>query len=305
MLNIIYCCDFFNKKSVDMDYLREYEIAKKLGFNIILIDIDDLSYGKLTITKKEINTLTEKSIYRGWMLSPQQYETLYKKLLEENYYLINNPQEYKHCHYFIENYNKIENTTPHSEWLRQEDLTPENIINILGKFGEKPIIIKDYVKSRKHEWNEAFFIPNAQDTESALKVINTFIERQGEGLSGGIVLRKFEKLKFLTNHSKSNMPLDIEFRIFFFEGKPLQIQYYWDERATESSLFINEGYYNMPLPNIDKFINIAKTIQSNFFTMDIAQKENGEWIIIELGDGQVSGLSDKVNILEFYNGLMK
>lgn len=294
MINIIYCCDFFNKKSVDIDYLKEYEIAKKLGFNIILIDIDDLSYGKLTITKKEINTLTEKCIYRGWMLSPQQYEVLYNKLLNEKYYLINNPQEYKYCHYFIENYNKIKKITPYSEWLSQEDLTSENIINILGKFGKKPIIIKDYVKSRKHEWNEAFFIPNAENVERALKVINTFIERQGDMLSGGIVLREFEKLKFLTNHSKSNMPLDIEFRIFFFEGKPLQIQYYWDEEN-----------YNMPLPNIDKFKDIAKTIQSNFFTMDIAQKENGEWIIIELGDGQVSGLSNKVNIEDFYEKINK
>ena len=30
----------------------------------------------------------------------------------------------------------------------------------------------------------------------------------------------------------------------------------------------------------------------NFFVIDIAQKEDGDWIIIEVNDGQQSGLSE-------------
>jgi len=37
--------------------------------------------------------------------------------------------------------------------------------------------------------------------------------------------------------------------------------------------------------------------------MDIAKVENGGWIIIELGDGQVSGLPDNADMNEFYNKL--
>ena len=48
---------------------------------------------------------------------------------------------------------------------------------------------------------------------------------------------------------------------------------------------------------------VAKTIESNFFTMDIAKKENGEWIIMELGDGQVSGLPDNADTDIFYCNL--
>ena len=43
-------------------------------------------------------------------------------------------------------------------------------------------------------------------------------------------------------------------------------------------------------PNTKLFENIAKTIKSNFFTMDIAKDKNGKFIIIEIGDGQVSGI---------------
>lgn len=37
--------------------------------------------------------------------------------------------------------------------------------------------------------------------------------------------------------------------------------------------------------------------------MDIVQKKTGEWIIMELGDGQVAGLPDNANKKEFYSAL--
>ncbi len=38
--------------------------------------------------------------------------------------------------------------------------------------------------------------------------------------------------------------------------------------------------------------------------MDIAQKKTSEWIIMELGDGQVAGLPDNANKKEFYKNLI-
>ena len=37
--------------------------------------------------------------------------------------------------------------------------------------------------------------------------------------------------------------------------------------------------------------------------MDVAKKKNGDWIIMELGDGQVAGLPDNADRNEFYNNL--
>ncbi|MBL3657241.1 ATP-grasp domain-containing protein [Fulvivirga sediminis] len=48
---------------------------------------------------------------------------------------------------------------------------------------------------------------------------------------------------------------------------------------------------------------IALSIKSNFFTMDVAKKTNGDWIIMELGDGQVAGLPDNADKEEFYHNL--
>ena len=44
--------------------------------------------------------------------------------------------------------------------------------------------------------------------------------------------------------------------------------------------------------------------QTNFFVMDIARTAEGKWIIIELNDGQQSGLSN-VDPEELYSNLAK
>ena len=58
--------------------------------------------------------------------------------------------------------------------------------------------------------------------------------------------------------------------------------------------------YGDTKPELDSFIEIAQNIDSNFFTMDVAKKKNGDWIIMELGDGQVAGLPDNADRNEFY-----
>lgn len=48
-----------------------------------------------------------------------------------------------------------------------------------------------------------------------MRVIHNFIERQGESLYDGIVLRRCEKLVSVGYHSESGMPLSEEYRAFF------------------------------------------------------------------------------------------
>ncbi len=76
---------------------------------------------------------------------------------------------------------------------------------------------------------------------------------------------------------------------FFYNKKLVGIYDYWEE-----------GEYILSKPNTKEFEEIAKQLESNFFSMDIARRKDGEFVIIELGDGQVSSLPEKVNKNEFY-----
>jgi hypothetical protein len=39
-------------------------------------------------------------------------------------------------------------------------------------------------------------------------------------------------------------------------------------------------------------VNERIKLHANFYVVDVAQTEKGDWIVIELNDGQQSGLSD-------------
>ncbi len=44
-------------------------------------------------------------------------------------------------------------------------------------------------------------------------------------------------------------------------------------------------------------------MRSRFFVMDVAQRRDGGWMIVELGDGQVSGLPREDDADRFYSAL--
>lgn len=296
-MKIVFCSELFYPNKPDYAYEKEAEAAVQNDFEYELFSFEDLTENKISTAFKriKISDKNELAIYRGWMLKPNHYEILYSELKSRNLNLINSPEEYRHCHYFPESYEIIKDCTPNSIFLPYDaNFDFENLHKQLGIFGNKPLIIKDYVKSRKHEWNEACFISSASDRVNIEKVVNRFLELQGEDLNKGLVFREFVEFSPLTNHSKSGMPLTKEFRLFFLEGELIYISEYWEEG----------DYSGADLPK-DLFINIAKSVKSNFFTMDVAQKTDGTWTIIELGDGQVAGLPDKADEKLFYKSISK
>jgi hypothetical protein len=296
-MRIIYFSDPIDKRKVDIEYEFEYKIAKKIGFDIGLINYEDLvSKDNADNRIKDNLKNLEEAVFRGWMLRPLIYEKMYKMLLKKNIKLINSPKEYKNCHYTPQYYNFIKSSTPKTIWIEEDKISEDLnfIVNEIKVFGNAPVILKDFVKSRKFEWEEACFIPNALDEKKVKGVIRRFLELQGDKLNGGLVFRKFVDLEFLTKHSKSNLPLSKEFRLFFYKKELIQVIHYWEE-----------GDYGDLEPDLNEFTNIAQSVESNFFTMDIAKEVNGNWIILELGDGQVSWLPKTVNVFDFYNNILK
>ncbi len=125
-----------------------------------------------------------------------------------------------------------------------------------------------------------------------MKVVKRFISLQGDDLNGGLVFREFLDLDPLTWHSTSAMPLSLVFRVFFLDSQPVHYGPYWEE-----------GEYGDKKLDVRPFLDIAGKIGSRFFTMDIAKTRSGRWIIIELGDGQVSDIPSGSDKRQFYRAL--
>jgi hypothetical protein len=135
-----------------------------------------------------------------------------------------------------------------------------------------PGIVKDYVKSRKHEWEEACFIPDLSDTAAVSRVVGRFVELQGEFLTGGIVLREFES--FRTPQSVA-----AEVRVWWLDGQARLLTPHPDSphvRGLEPELGCVES--------------AVQRLGCRFVTTDMALRADGVWRVVEVGDGQVSDL---------------
>lgn len=272
-VSFIFCNHPLYPRKVDEDYEDEYEAARK-DFACALFSYEDFMEGKLKLYGEDISGL---AIYRGWMMKPEMYRDFYQALELRGIHLINTPEEYERYHLLPGWYEDFKDETALSLWTKGNNL--EDVIHISEAL-DGAYIVKDYVKSRKHEWYDACFIKNIQDKGNLETVVNNFITRQGDNLVGGVVLRKFETLKSIGYHQQSGMPLSEEYRVFVYANKILAIDDYWMKKAN----------INITLEEYQWIESIASKINSIFVTIDIARKEDGKLMIMELGDGQVSGL---------------
>lgn len=295
-MKIIFCSDPIYPGQPDMSYENEVQAARSVGFEFELVDFEQLTKsGNAAAAMRKVrgSETPELAFYRGWMLRPAAYEQLYNALQERGVLLINSPMAYRHCHYLPESFEVIAPYTPATIWIPlPECLDMDHVRQELIVFGDKPLVLKDYVKSRKHEWAEACYIPAASDGEAVAHVVKRFLELQGDEVSEGLVFREYVPLQNIGVHSKSGMPLTKEFRLFFLDDQVLHSSEYW-----------TEGVYSGEKPPIEIFQEVAQKVQSRFFTMDVAQRTDGSWIIVELGDAQVAGLPNEIKGVHFYQAL--
>lgn len=284
-IHFLFCNHPLYSRKVDEDYKEEFDICSQ-RFSTMLFSYEDLERNQLSLYGDKFEGI---AIYRGWMMKPELYALFYEKLKEQNIILINSPEEYNHYHLLPHWYHEFEEDTAKSAWTDTPDVNAA--LSLLHSF-DGSVMIKDYVKSRKHEWYDACFIPDVTDTKNANAVISNFVSRQAENIVGGIVIREFLNLNSIGYHTISAMPISEEYRAFILAGNILAIDNYWNENEANALTFSQA--------DLDWLTAQIKKIHSNFVTMDFARKSDGSLVIMELGDGQVSGLQ-QISPAKFYS----
>lgn len=297
-MKIIFCQDPMSQSNPDSMYIDEVAAATRAGLSFELIDYEALveqNNAARAVRNIIAHKEAETAIYRGWMLNVEHYLALYDALRSRGIQLINNGRQYKHTHYLPESLALIEDHTPRTIWMKTDgkNLSYDAVMEQLESFTGRSLILKDFVKSEKHYWFEACYIPSASDIEAVRRTVQRFLELRGNSLTGGLVFREFVNFVPLIEHPRSQMPLIKEYRNFFLDGLAIATLRYWDI----------EGYGEADKPPANLFADIAQKISSRFFTMDVAQQINGKWMIIELGDGQVAGLPNHIDLDTFYQKL--
>ena len=197
-------------------------------------------------------------------------------------------------HNYIANfewYDDLVGITPDT-WTTNWHLMPE------GKY-----VVKGRTNSRKHQWKQKMF------AETKAKAIELAGELLFDGLisTQGIVIRKYEPL-VTYDTGINDLPVTNEWRFFVYKNKIISSGYYWSSFPEyESEYFKRLGLkFNNEAPLeakdlVQEAINRVGD-KCNFYVVDVAEKLDGSWTVIELNDGQMSGISMN-DPMKLYSGL--
>jgi len=276
---ILFPSNYDNIKQPDPDYRDEYEAVCRIpDFKIILYNYDGFAQGE-SIEIYPDNYFTGECIYRGWMLNPEQYTILYEFLRTRSITLINTPKQYNNCHLFPAIYPEIKQYTPKILYFEQEQPIDWDLVNnTFVRF-----MVKDYVKSVKGQDFPAFFETPVQPEEMN-QYIDKFRELRGNLFTGGIVLKEYVELKKYGGTTN-------EYRAFYLKSDLLSLS----RNSNQAD--------SCPLPP-KELITRLKTLQSQYYTVDFAELLNNTWIVLETGDGQVSGISPKQWEFKYYEDML-
>jgi hypothetical protein len=166
------------------------------------------------------------------------------------------------------------------------DLTPAAYqVSDIPNLPEGEYFIKGETNSVKHEWMTSAFAPNLK----AVDAVVANLRKHNVVGSQELVIRPFVRYRELAI-MESGQPVFNEWRVFILNGQVMATGFYWSEQMHRFS----ENDIKPLFPSeFQKVIDLAiERIAGkiSFVVIDIAEKPDGTWQVIELNDGNMSGL---------------
>ena len=146
------------KKLPDPVFEYEFDAAQALGFDCLLFAEEVLSHDGVEKAMKHLpDGDGEPLLYRGWIWTEAVYGQFYLALLARGYRLVSTPEQYAEVTYFPNYYPKVREASPEAVWTDTADAYLA--WSQSRKLGDGPFVLKDHIKSAKHMWHEACFVP--------------------------------------------------------------------------------------------------------------------------------------------------
>ena len=266
---------------VDEHFTVEYEAASRVA-PVALVDSYSLQ-NKARIQLPE--SFSSPVIYRGWMLTGSEYRELERALTQRGFKLITDSKQYLRAH-------EIDG------WIDAlGDHTPSTVVLPMNVSKEE--LLETVKKLPK---DDGLFIKGVSKSNSGLTKVDP-----DEDLSEG--LKRFRDLEYLNDSDqvaiRSFIPLDksfAELRGWWANGEFVTVKTHPNFRSVELKNPAKDDDLLTKLVEKMRHVGEAlKDLQLKFCTVDFAVSELGEIIVIEVGDGQVSGIGGPVeDLVSFY-----
>lgn len=260
--------DPLRARRADEHFVAEAEAAEAAGVAVALVDHDALTEpdwaGGTTRAVRRVPEGGGAAVYRGWMLRSEQYAAFAGALAGRGVTPRTGAADYRRAHELPGWYAALASVTPESVWTKGD--AQEDFEAACAELGGGPAVLRDHVKSMKHYWDEAAFIPDVADRTAAWKVASRFRELRDEEFTGGFVLRRFE------------------------DFGPAEVRTWWVDGACRLVTAHPDTPGSPPPDGLDLawLAPLVAALGLPFVTVDLALRGDGVWRVVELGDGQVS-----------------
>lgn len=247
-------------------------MAVKILFRASLAEEEELSIAKkyFEVIESRLDVEEGDLIIGRYSVLPYYLE-LEKDVKAKGAELINSHLRHQYVSDILNWYGWLKDMTPKT-WFEPSEVPAEH---------DGPFVLKGRINSRKQLWRTSMFAPTRKE------MMPVYCRLLDDSLLHyqGICIREFEQFVKFGENPITHCPISKEFRIFLLDGKVMARGYYWSEY--EEARNVKD---NIP----DHFIQeIIKKIgyRARFIIVDVAQKEDGSWRVVEVGDAQMGGLS--------------
>ncbi|MEV0289086.1 ATP-grasp domain-containing protein [Kribbella sp. NPDC050820] len=249
--------DPLNPRRVDPHFAGQAAAARERGIAVARIDHDALGDPERAVQGVPA---ADHAVYRGWMMSTSEYDGFAKALADRGVTLRTSAEAYRTAHEFPGWYDAMKSVTPESVWTTGDDV--DELTIAAQQLGNGPAVLRDYVKSMKHYWDEAAYVPEPAAVE---RVARRFLELREDAFTGGFVLRRFEEFA------------GPEVRTWWVGGRCVLVTPHPDSPDDLPA--------GVDLVEVEPLV---AGLTLPFVTVDLVRRADGVWRVVELGDGQVS-----------------
>lgn len=260
----------------DGDINGATKVAKELGLTVHFLrreseyEPDEDPFAGLPPLSRE-----EPAVWIGRIPSPGWYARVHACALERGPRLVNSPDEHRRILEFDHAYPRLQGLTPRSVVV--EDV--RGVAAAIEQLG-LPLFIKGTLLSRKfYGWKAC-----VADTPGEAEALVGRLLRVSQLSRGRAVLRQLVPLR-RTEQVLEGFPTSREYRLFLLRGQVVGLGYYWPFEDPFGALTGGDEAAVLDLAR-----EAARRLEAPYVSVDVGQLQNGQWLVIESGDPQFSGV---------------